>query len=315
MADLTFLVADIGATSARFGLGGADGVRQCVELSTGEFSRADDLVMAAVEALDAPSVDAACLAVAGPVQAGVAKMTNRGQLRFDQLSLSVALGCSVRVVNDFYALALAVPVAQSLTQIGGAAADGAKAIIGPGSGLGMAGLIAQDVGWLVLASEGGHGDLAPGSPLEVELLSILQRRYGHVCWETVLSGPGLVRLHEVMAELQGAAAPSLSGPEIIALGAGMDDLLCHQTLETFFGLLGSAAGNLALTLCASGGVYIGGGIVPQLVAFAQSSALRRRFEERGALTGYVRNIPLFVMLDEAPGLAGALQCLLLDPHP
>ena len=306
------LVADIGATSARFGLGDRGGVGRHAEFATEDFSCAADLLAAATEALEAGAVDSACLAVAGPALHGRATVTKHPELRFDAAELEGALGSPVQVVNDFHALAMMAPVAEPVRQVGGGAGDdGVKAVIGPGSGLGMAGLIPNDGGWLPVASEGGHADLAPGSPLEQELLGVLQRHHGHVCWETVVSGPGLTRLHQAVAELWGTSAEALSPARISALGVSVEDPLCHQTLEIFFGLLGSAAGNLALTFCATGGLYIGGGIIPQLVDFASTSPLRRRFEERGELSGYVEPIPIYLMLDPLSGLKGALQCALV----
>ena len=305
------LVADIGATSARFGLGDRGGVGRHAEFATEDFSCAADLLAAATKALEAGAVDSVCLAVAGPARHGRATVTKHPELRFDAAELQDVLGCPVQVLNDFHALAMMAPAAEPVRQVGGGSGDdGVKAVIGPGSGLGMAGLIPNDGGWRPVASEGGHADLAPGSPLEQELLGVLQRRHGHVCWETVVSGPGLTRLHQAVAELWGASAEALSPARISALGVSVEDPLCHQTLEIFFGLLGSAAGNLALTFCATGGLYIGGGIIPQLADFASTSPLRRRFEERGELSGYVEPIPIYLMLDPLSGLKGALQCAL-----
>ena len=305
------LAADIGATSARFGLGDGEGLARHAAFATGDFSSAADLLAAAFEGLEAGALQSACLAVAGPAAHGRAAVTKHPELRFDAAELEGILNCPVQVVNDFHALALMAPAAAPVQQVGGGAGDdGVKAVIGPGSGLGMAGLIPDRGSWRPVASEGGHADLAPGSPLEQELLGILQRRHGHVCWETAVSGPGLVRLHQAVAELWGTSAKALSPAEISALGVSVEDPLCHQTLEIFLGLLGSAAGNLALTFCATGGLYIGGGIVPQLADFAAASALRRRFEERGELSGYVEPIPIYLMLDPLSGLKGALQCAL-----
>jgi glucokinase len=166
--------------------------------------------------------------------------------------------------------------------------------------------------WRVLASEGGHADLAPGNPLEQEVLSVLLARHGSVCWETVLSGPGLKNLYETVALMWGSEPAGLTPEEISAAGVNADDPICHQTLELFFAFLGAAAGNLALTLCARGGVYVAGGIVPTLREFARQSPLRRRFDERAGLEEYVVDIPLYLVLDEYPGLLGAGLCLDAD---
>lgn len=309
----TVLVADVGATHARFAIGReARVVLAPAVLSTAAHETSAALLRAALAALQVrPS--AACLAIAGPVQAGRGRITNGG-MRFDAAEAERVLGCPVTLINDFHALARALPALDELQQLGGSEPlPGVKAVLGPGSGLGM-GLLApaSGGGWQVLASEGGHADLAPGSPLESELLTLLQQAHRHVSWETVLSGPGLVRLYQAMCQLWGIPAGALSAEQISRQGLDAAEPVCHQTLDVFFALLGAAAGNLALTACAVGGVYLGGGIVPGLAGFAAASPLRRRFDERGVMTPLVEAIPLYLVLDAHPGLTGALACL-TDP--
>ncbi len=307
------LVADIGATHARFALASGGVLGEPVVLATGAYRESPDLVRAAMTALAVDRVDEACFAVAGPVVAGVAEVTNGG-LAFNAAAHGNLLEAPVSIVNDFHALAMAVPGLERLEAIGGdpsrGSQRGVKAVLGPGSGLGMSVLLPRDSGgWQVLASEGGHADLAPGNPLEQELLTVLLTKHEGVCWETVLSGPGLVNLYQAVAVLWGMTPEPLTAEEISRRGESADDPVCHQTLELFFALLGAAAGNLALTVCAHAGVYIGGGIVPQLAEFARSSPLRRRFEERVELGSLVAGIPIFLILDPYPGLSGALACL------
>jgi glucokinase len=316
---MSYLVADIGGTHARFRLipvGGSSAMPASgapLRLRTADFQDGLGLIEAAIGELGATSIRAGCLAIAGPVADGLVQITNGG-LTFAESELSAALGWPVRLVNDFFALSSAVPMLRRIEPVGGDPALGqqrdVKAVIGPGTGLGMGILIPEGrEAWRVLGSEGGQADLAPGNPLEQEVLTLLQAAHGAVCWETVLSGPGLVHLYQVIAALWGATPRNLSAEEISRQGVGADDPICHQTLETFFGLLGSAAGNLALTVCARAGVYIGGGIVPALREFALTSPLRRRFEERSGLPEFVADIPLFLILDDNPGLTGAAVCL------
>jgi glucokinase len=307
------LIADIGATHARFALardGALTGPK--VALATKDQASATDLARSALDQLATEEVVAGCFAVAGPVSDGWVEVTNGG-LRFEEETLSRALNAPIHIVNDFYALAMAVPAVEQLQTIGGEPGRGSerrvKAVLWPGSGLGMSVLLPElDNGWRVLPSEGGHADLAPGNPLEQELLNVLHSRHDGVCWETVLSGPGLVNLYQAVAVMWDMPAQDLAPEDISRLGESVEDPLCHQTLELFFALLGSAAGNLALTVCAHGGVYIGGGIVPGLAEFARSSPLRRRFEERVELGALVADIPIFLILDEDPGLIGAAVC-------
>ena len=306
------LVADIGATNARFQYCEQGRLLdQPVVLPTADFARADDLLRAALDGLSGANPQRSLLAVAGPAATpGEIQVTNTG-LRITAEVCEQVLGCPADLVNDFHALACGVPHFTALEQIGGDhMAPGAKALLGPGSGLGMATLVPLANGrWHVLASEGGHADLAPGSHLEAELWGLLMDTCGHVCWETVLCGSGLQQLYRAMCRLWGAQAEDLQPAAISAAGIAMSDPVCHQTLETFCGLLGAVAGNFALTVTALGGVYIGGGIVPQMLDFVRASPLRRRFEERGDMSSYVEAIPLFVITEDTPGLKGAAHCL------
>ena len=325
MSDLCYLVADIGATHARF---------QCCELnaqgtpslldeplilSTKEYSVAAGLTAAVNLNWSQRAYAGALIAVAGPVdlKTGDVTVLNTGLL-LTRGELENDFGCSVLCVNDFYAQAHAVPYLHDVltllsksAQADMAAANAQpKALMGPGSGLGMAALIPEPANqWRVLASEGGHADLATGSFLEAELWSVLAQEHTHVCWETVLSGPGLVNLYRAVSSIWGSTAEALSPAEISAAGMSMSDPVCHQTLETFAGLLGSAAANFALTVGARGGVYLGGGLVAKLSGFLEASPLRRRFDERGDLSAYVQSIPLHLITQPEPGLLGASYCL------
>ncbi|MEZ5559854.1 MAG: glucokinase [Pseudomonadales bacterium] len=310
--DGEWLVADVGATNTRVAAATPSGMLLRVErFATADCAGAEALLDRALQMLDMKGPTGCCLAIAGPVAGGRGALTN-APLAFDASGLSAYLGAPVQLVNDFHAQAMALPHLAQLDELGGPNAvdpQGVKAVLGPGSGLGMGALLPCADGWRVLPSEGGHADLAPASPLEVELLQLLQVQHRHVCWETVLSGPGLVALYRAMCALWGAEPETLTPEDVSARGLDAGDPVCHQTLETFFSLLGTAAGNLALIYCATGGVYVGGGIVPQLREFARHSPLRRRFDERGALASYAETIPLYLIGDAEPGLLGALACL------
>jgi len=311
MSTPTYLIADVGATNTRVvaatvaGLAGAP-----VRMRTADYASSAELLVDGLRRLAIGTPAGCCLAIAGPVVSGAGRITN-GTLEFDSGGLAAAAACPVLLVNDFQAQARALPALRRVRQFGGSAANGAgvKAVLGPGSGLGMGILVPLGSNWRVVPSEGGHADLAPGTPLESELLQLLHAEHRHVSWETVLCGPGLVHLHRAVCRLWGVEPEPVTPEWITGQGVEADEPICHQTLEIFFGLLGAAAGNLALTVCARGGVYIGGGFVPKLGDFAAASPMRRRFEERGDLTAYVRDIPLYLVLDEEPGLLGALECL------
>lgn len=310
-----YLIADIGGTNARFALAGGAGLDgDPLVLPTAEFKDSRSLVSEALRRLGGALPAAAALAVAGPVVDGRARLTN-APVEFDEAGLARELGCPVLLINDFQAIARALPELTRLRQYGGQEPKpGPKAAIGPGTGLGMGLVVPMNGRWQVVASEGGHGDLAPGNPLEAEVLAILQAEHSHVSWELAVSGPGLVRLYRAVCRIWGTEPAPLDSEQISARGVHAADPVCHQTLELFFALLGSAAGNLALTVCAFGGVYIAGGIVPALADFADESPMRRRFEERGRKADLIRPIPLYLVEDDAPGMTGAL-CWVRDHFP
>jgi glucokinase len=308
MTDAPYFVADIGATNARFAVVKDDDWRTVV-MATGDYADAAQLFQAARQALAVSTIRGCCVAIAGPVVAGQGEITN-GVLRFSGRDLADQLGVDVELVNDFHAQAMALPHLKKLRTLGGKpAVSGPRVVLGPGSGLGVGVLLPAGEGWQVLPSEGGHADLAAGTMLELEVLSLLHQQFDRVCWETVLSGPGLVNLYGAVSAVWGSEARIETPEEISSLGLDASDPVCHQTLELFLGWLGAAAGNLALTFCARGGVYVAGGIVPALGDFVLDSPMRRRFEERAGLEDYVRDLPLYIVADDHPGLIGALACL------
>ena len=260
MAQRPVLVADIGATNARFALTAGDGaLRNTQVVPTAQLADGSLLPELLAQRYDFAEVAGLCLGMAGPVVEGKGQMTN-GRVGLDRAVLAAQLERPVLLLNDFQALAHGVPRFSALSQLGGTAKAGeVRAVLGPGSGLGMSLCIPDPglpLGWRVLASEGGYADLAPGSPLEAEVLALLQARFAHVCWETVLSGPGLVRLYQALAQIWGDSAaatdPTVDAAWITKQALDAQVPLCHQTLELFFAWLGAAAGNLALTSCARG---------------------------------------------------------------
>lgn len=308
MSQTSLLIADIGATNARFAVA-SDGDLESVILPTTQFADSAQLIGAALSALSLTEPAASCLAIAGPVRDGVGQITN-GELQFSETQLAAQLGSPVFLINDFHAQAMALPHLRQLLQIGGTAdLPGTRVVLGPGSGLGVGVLVPDGERWRVLPSEGGHADIAAGGMLELEVLSLLHQRLDGVCWESVLSGPGLINLYNAVCAIWGSKPEALTAEMVSERGLDAADPVCHQTLEMFLGWLGAAAGNLALTFCARGGVFITGGIVPGWGDFVLDSPLRRRFNERAGLADYVKDIPLFVITEENPGLRGALAAL------
>lgn len=309
------LVADIGGTHARFAL--AVGERVDGESTLVVADHADPL--AAIRAFLAtrgdPPLTAAALAVAAPVDAGEAVLTN-GRWRFARPALAAALGLPpdrVRLLNDFEALALALPALadhEVLPLGGGAAVAGAPRLaLGPGTGLGAAGLVRGAGGWVAVAGEAGHVTLAAGDEREAAILAIARRRFGHVSAERLLSGSGLPLLHELAAAADGRGGVPVDTPALLA-GARAGDADCARTLDLFLGWLGAVAGDLALAFGARGGVYLGGGLLPRLRDRLATSPLRTRFEAKGRFSGYLASIPLRVILTPAPALRGAAHAAL-----
>ena len=303
-----YLIADIGATNARFCLvKDRKNSSELLVLNSIEFKSASELVSSALKRFNVKQLGGAMLAVAGPLDdfKKNAVITNTGH-EFSVQILEKELGCPVWLENDFVALAYGLAHCWDFVQIGGLKnSSGVKGVLGAGSGLGMATIIDEGGVRRVFSSEGGHSNFAPGSHLESEIWAIIASELGYVSWESVLSGPGLVRLYRAMCGVWGTKPLEYASEDITRLGENLEEPVCHQTLETFFSLLGAAAGDFALTIGAKGGVYLSGGIVPAISDFALTSPLRRRFEEKGILSDYLKSIPLLIVKDDNPGLAGA----------
>jgi glucokinase len=302
-------VADIGATNARFALAGADGQpyaeRVLAVVDYPDIVAAINTYLQDVE----PRPTQAALAMAMPIIGDQVKMTNYERWSFSIEATRRTLGLEKLILlNDFTALALALPRLKpsELRQVGGgsAVAKATIGLIGPGTGLGVSGLVWAGDHWVPLMAEGGHATLSPVTEQEWKIACILQQRFGHVSTERLISGPGLVNLYQALAELEGCTPEDLQPPEITERALAESCSLCRQTLEIFCAVLGTAAGNLAVTLGALGGVYIGGGIVPQLGDFFDQSAFRERFEAKGRYQFYLAAIPTYVIRADNPALRG-----------
>jgi glucokinase len=220
----------------------------------------------------------------------------------------------LQLLNDFEALALALPrlTADGLRAHGLVPCPrGTLAVVGPGTGLGVAGLIETAAGWQAIPGEGGHATLSAADDFEVAVVAAARRHFEHVSAERLLSGIGLPLLHRAVATVSGRAVETESpGTEAIVQRAlAGEDAGCVQTLSVFCAMLGSFAGNVALTLGARGGVYIGGGIVPRIADLFFASAFRERFEAKGRYRAYLQSIPTALILDPQAALLGAALAL------
>jgi len=306
------LLADIGGTHARFAVLGPDsGDAEPVVLQTAHYPDFRVALEAYRQHAKVTGTFAkAAVCVAGPVTEGVASLTNCDwDLTLPALREAIGGGDAV-LVNDFTAVALSLPVldARDLRKLGGSrpVSDAPRAVLGPGTGLGVSALIPDGRGAFVpISGEGGHVDLAATNPRELEVLARLLDRYGHVSAERVLSGPGLRTLHETLADMAGVRATVTPEPaEIAALAKAGESPIAVETVSLFTRWLGSVAGDLALILGARGGVYVGGGIVNRWGRAFDARLFRERFEAKGRFHGYLAQIPTWVITDPLPALKG-----------
>jgi glucokinase len=217
------------------------------------------------------------------------------------------------VVNDFTALAMSLPrlAPQQRRQVGGGLARerSVVGVLGAGTGLGVSGLIPAGDGWVALGTEGGHTSFSPRDEREIAILRYGLTQYSHLSHERLLSGPGLELIHRALRDHAGLAPEPLAAPEITRRALEGRDALCAETLEAFCSVMGNVAGNLAVTLGALGGIYIGGGIVPRLGSYFDRSPFRARFEDKGRFSDYVKGIPTYVVTAEHATFVGASAIL------
>jgi glucokinase len=314
------LVADIGATNARFALAeaGREFRRERV-VACKDFGSLEEAIGAYLKEEpgrdDVPRLKAAALAVAGPVTDDQVTLTNH-PWSFSITGLRSHFGLDrLRVINDFAAIAVAVPYlrADERRQVGGGAPvlSAPIAVLGPGSGLGISSLVPMRDGWRALSGEGGHATMSPASDRESAVLDRMRRRFDHISAERVLSGPGLVNLYNTLTEIDGVAGNSYTSSQITDPKLRERDPYCREVVDMFCAMLGTVAGNLALTIGALGGVYIAGGIVPKLGASFDASPFRKRFEDKGRLRSYLEPIPTYVVTHPFPAFLG-LASLIFD---
>ncbi len=305
----TRLLGDIGATNVRFALLAPDGALNASEslrnLDHDTLPEAIDAYLASVPAEERPTE--AAFAVAAAITGDKVAMMN-SPWAFSIEDVRKKYGWSaLHAINDFAANALAVPLLKDdeVVQVGeGTPVKGeAVAVLGPGTGLGVAGLVHCGGRWTAIAGEGGHATLAPMDSREGAIIDILRRQYAHVSAERVLSGPGLVNLYDALCELAGKPAAPLTPDRITDLYPGCDPQT-RETVMMFCGMFGTFAGSVALTFGARGGVYIMGGIIPKILGTFIQSSFRERFEFRGRYRAYLSEIPTYVVTRPNPAFLG-----------
>jgi glucokinase len=313
------LLADIGGTNIRLAwqTAGDDTLHDTRVLQCAQYPTVDDAIRTYLAEVGIAAPQEAAFGIANPVTGDAIRMTNHSW-SFSQKAVREGFGFArLVVINDFTALALALPLLTPdlLRQVGGdqAVPGAAIGLVGAGTGLGVSGLVfpPDSPAGVPLSGEGGHVTLAAETQHEFDVLRVLQERYGHVSAERAVSGAGLVDLyHAVRVVVHAGGAEVNSAAQVTELALQANDPLALQALELFCGFLGSVAGNLALTLGARGGVFIGGGVVPRLGTWFHQSPFRPRFEAKGRFAPYLASIPCWIIDPSAtPALYGASRAL------
>ncbi|HSP33556.1 MAG TPA: glucokinase [Thermoanaerobaculia bacterium] len=292
-------------------IGGTKTFLRCVEASgeisaerrfdSARYATFDDLLRDFLPLCGVP-VDAACFAVAGPVLDARAEVTNLKWL-MESWKLEAAFGIPrVTLINDFYAVAVGVPLLADedlvSLQKGNRDPNAPIGILGAGTGLGEAMVTRPGDAWVVIPGEGGHADFAPQGDEQMRLLAMLQKKYGHVSWERVISGMGLTSIYEF---LTGRA----EDPANIAELAQRGDPKAVHTFEIFVDIYGAEAGNMGLRLLARGGIFLAGGIAAKNIAFFTDGRFVRAFLHKGRFAELLREMPVDVIVNEHVGIIGA----------
>ena len=305
------LVADIGGTNTRLALfdPSTNELRALSHYVNRDYGQPEDIIVAWLAALHEPRPTVCCLAVAAPPFGDRVTMFNI-DWSFSCRDISERFEFSaLRCINDFEANAHALPHLSDhdLTTLhcGKPGADGKLATIGAGTGLGGATLTLTEGAPIAGASEPGHMGLAAATDVELELFRYLLRQYGEIYAELLLSGPGLQRLYQSLGDIQGQSLPPLA-PEVISARALTGECeLCTLTLNTFCALLGSISGDYVLANGAYGGLYLAGGVLPDMIPFLRSSTFVQRFQNKGKMRDHLANVPLYSITSAVTGLLGA----------
>ena len=316
---MTDLIGDIGGTNARFALVENGSVYESENLLGADYPSFQAAIEAYLKMLGKPRIRTAAFAFAGPVTGDQVKLTNRPDWAFSTEALRQALRFDrLFVVNDFYANALSLPalLPSDLLQIGSGQPmpNHTKVVLGPGSGLGVAIVAWAGTDWLPLPGEGGHARLPMGAtPREDAVFNHLRDRFGTVTIEHILSGSGLAALYEALCHVDGKTVTVPEQHLITHAALDGSDACAVETLHLFLSILGTAAGNLALTTMARGGVYIAGGIVPACVSLVDASPFRESFLGASKMRPLLEPIPTYVITNEHPAFVGLVSLLAEQP--
>ena len=317
--EFPILVGDIGGTNARFAVvehaGAATGVPQIVH--TADFATIDDAIRAAVLERLGVQPRSALLAIAGPVIGDEIPLTNCPWIvKPTRMAATVGL-MDVMILNDFEAQALAVVALgdHHLEKIGGGDAlpHAGRAVLGPGTGLGVAGLMRSDGKWIPVPGEGGHMDIGPRTPRDYQVWPHIEPLEGRVSGEQILSGRGLVNTYRAVARADGKTPAFGTPAEITKAALEKSDAVAEEALALFVTCLGRTAGDVALVFKAQGGVYLAGGIAQRIIPALKSGNFRAAFNDKAPHSEWMAEIPVYVITDPLGALAG-LAAYARAPH-
>ena len=306
------MVGDIGGTNARFALvvPGESDLISIKALSCSEFETVQDAIKAYLSSISKVEISSSCIASAGTTHLDIFKPANNDWV-INKVDVSSVLNdVKVSWINDFSAQALATSTLSNddLIEVnkGNPQADRVRLIIGPGTGLGTCGLTKASSVWKTLPAQGGHSDFAPNSELEIEILSLLQKQFGHVAIERILSGPGIVNLYKALCQINARDIVLKTPSEISSSAVSTNpDSMAMETLALFCRIFGSVTGSIALTTGCLGGIYITSDLVRNFLDFFLKSDFLKSFEDKGRLDYYMRDIPIFISKRANMGLIGS----------
>ena len=313
-ADGPRLLADVGGTNARFALETAPGEIGQIRVYAGaDYPGIAEVMQQYLKDTKVGRVNHAAVAIANPVDGDHVAMTNH-DWSFSIEATRRALGFdTLLVVNDFTALAMALPglTDAQRVQVGGGARrqNSVIGLLGPGTGLGVSGLIPADDRWIALGSEGGHASFAPSNENEDLVLRHARRKWPHVSFERVAAGPGLELIYRTFAERDGVTVAEPFTSADVTKRAHDGEALALEAVNCFCGILGTFSGDIAVTLGALGGIYIGGGVVLKLGELFHKSPFRERFEAKGRFQQYLSGVPTYVITAEYPAFLGVSAIL------
>jgi len=313
------LVADIGGTNIRLAITENNEITEIISYQCADFPSLIDVIRHYLKEKQLRNANInACLAIACPTDDDLISMTNL-PWQFSQKELKSSLNLnSLTLINDYTAIAMAIPLLTDSQKIkigsGESLPENPIAVCGPGTGLGVANLINIENRWHCIGGEGGHIDFAPVDELDIKILQHLKTFKKRVSYEQLLSGYGLEQIYQALVAINHKESSAPTDTELTAKDISSQALkgsctICEQALSQFCKVLGSFAGNLALTTGSIGGVYIAGGIVPRFVDYVNNSGFRERFENKGRMSYLNKKTPTYIITESQPGLIGAAAYL------